>query len=119
MPRYEDVSSVPAFPDVGLTRKKSLSEQIRDMVRNERMAQALAEGDPETFEEADDFDVEDEMFPESGYEHEEIFEPEEVPDDPGLDRRVASALARLISGGTDEAPEGQDTGVNEGEADEK
>lgn len=93
MSRYETPDPVPAYPHVGLTRKKSMAEQIREMVRSERLAQAAAAEGHETFEEADDFDVGEDIDPHSEYE--EVFEPE-VYEDSGLDRRLVSALRTAL-----------------------
>lgn len=58
----------PMAPPVGYNRQPSLSEQIRAMVRSERLAQEVAAAGYETFEEADDFDVGDDFEPSSPYE---------------------------------------------------
>lgn len=55
-------------PPVGYTRAPSLSDQIREMVRSERLARDLAEQGVETFEEADDFDIGDDYDPSTPYE---------------------------------------------------
>lgn len=49
----------PMQPPVGFTRQPSIAEQIRQMVRSEKLAQEAAAAGFETFEEADDLDVED------------------------------------------------------------
>ena len=49
---------VPVAPPVGLTRSPSLAEQIRSMVRRE-LSDAAHDQGMETFEESDDFDVDD------------------------------------------------------------
>lgn len=69
----EIVSSVPVAPPIGYKKTPSLAEQIRLMVRSERMRQAALEAGAETFEEADDFDVGDDFDPSSPYE--ETFDP--------------------------------------------
>jgi len=97
MSRYEETDPVPAFPHVGIDRKKSMAEQIRDMVRSERMAQMAMEAGFETPEEADDFDVGDDVDPSSDYEFEEVFEPDPMHEDDGLDRRLVAALRKALS----------------------
>jgi len=66
-------SSVPIAPPVGYKKQPSLAEQIRLMVRSERLRQEALAAGAETFEEADDFDVGDDFEPSSPYE--EVFEP--------------------------------------------
>jgi len=51
----------------GWERPLSLTDQIRRMVRGELSRQAAEDGD-ETFEEADDFDVDEDPEPFSAYE---------------------------------------------------
>nr|QJB20745.1 MAG: hypothetical protein [Microvirus sp.] len=65
---------VPMAPPVGLTRSPSLAEQIRSMVRRE-MSDAAANHGMETFEEADDFDIDDDpLDPHTPYEA--VFDPQ-------------------------------------------
>lgn len=68
----------PIAPPVGYNRQPSLAEQIRAMVRSERLRQEAEAQGFETFEEADDFDVGDDLDPSSPYE--EVFDP--LPDPP-------------------------------------
>lgn len=63
---------VPLEPPVGFVRRPSLTEQIRDMVRSEAVRAAAESQGMESFEEADDFSVEDDD-PSTPYEAE--FEP--------------------------------------------
>jgi len=65
--------SVPA----GLTRPPTLSEQIKRFIRSEMSRQAVQE-EKESFEEADDFDVDEDPDPLSIYEL-----PEGVVEAPG------------------------------------
>lgn len=59
---------VPLAPPVGFVQQESMFDVMRDMIRSEHLkAYALAEGN-ETLDESMDFDVEDDMFPQSGYE---------------------------------------------------
>lgn len=58
----------PMEPPVGFVRRPSLAETIRAMVRQEKLQQELASAGAETFEEADDFYVEDGFEPRSQYE---------------------------------------------------
>lgn len=64
---------VPLAPPVGWHANPSMFETMRQMIRSEAVrAYAEAQGD-ESFEEAQDFDVEDEEFPQSP--HEGDFDP--------------------------------------------
>lgn len=64
----EKVDGKPMEPPIGYTRTPSLAEQIKQMVRGERLAQEAAAMGAETFEEADDFNIDEEFDPESPYE---------------------------------------------------
>lgn len=68
MGRYEQPDPTPMAPPLGFKRRPSLADQIREMVRNERLQRELDEAGYETFEEADDFDVGDDFDPTSAYE---------------------------------------------------
>lgn len=68
----EMCSSIPVAPPVGLTKRPSIIDQVRRMVRQE-FSQAAREQGMESFEEADDFDVGDDFDPRSPYE--EFFDP--------------------------------------------
>lgn len=71
---YEVPNPTPVAPPVGYKRQPSLTEQIRAMVRSEALRQAAEAEGVETFEEADDFEVDD-YDPTSPYE--EVFDPVE------------------------------------------
>lgn len=67
---------VPLAPPVGLavSKRDEVHAMIRDLVRQERFNQAVAEEGFETFEEAEDFEVEDGDFdPHTPYEA--VFDP--------------------------------------------
>lgn len=58
----EVLDGTPLSPPVGYMRQPSLAEQIRNSVRDYKLMQKLAgDDDIETFEEADDFDVDDDV----------------------------------------------------------
>lgn len=80
----ELLDPTPMAPPVGYKRQPSLSEQIREMVRSERLAADLDGLGFETLEEADDFDVGDDFDPSSPYE--EVFDPTPISE---LRRRQA------------------------------
>lgn len=71
---YEVPNPTPMAPPVGYKRQPSLAEQIRAMVRSEQLKAAAEAKGFETFEESDDFEVDD-FDPSSPYE--EIFDPVE------------------------------------------
>lgn len=71
----EILGGTPIAPPVGYVKSESLVERMRAMIRSEELAKAARESGFDTFEEADDFDVEDEEFPMSEYEFEETFDP--------------------------------------------
>lgn len=64
----EILDSTPMQPPIGYHRTPSLAEQIRNMVRSEKLALEAEAAGAETFEEADDFDVGDDFDPSSPYE---------------------------------------------------
>lgn len=65
--------SVPMAPPVGYRKQPSMVEIVRDMVRGENLRKAAQEAGHETFEESEDFDVDDDVPLESGYEND--FDP--------------------------------------------
>lgn len=67
--------SVPVAPPVGYKSTPPLAEQIRAMVRSERLRQEAESLGAESFDEADDFDVGDDYDPRSPYEFERFFDP--------------------------------------------
>lgn len=70
----EVLDPVPLAPPVGYRREVSQSERIRQMIRSEHMRMAAEIQGMESFEEADDFDVEDDPIdPNTPYE--EVFDP--------------------------------------------
>lgn len=73
---YEDPDPTPFSASVNVRPKESLEERMRRMIRDEMSYQAEQQG-MESFEEADDFDVDDEGDPVSMYEipWEPAFEP--------------------------------------------
>lgn len=65
--RHEQPDPVPAALPIGFKHPPTLAEQIRRMVRQQLDDYATQNGS-ETFEEADDFDVGDDVDPSSPYE---------------------------------------------------
>lgn len=76
----EKPDPTPIAPPIGYKRQPSLHEQIRQMVRSEKLAMEAAAQGYETFDEADDFDVGDDIDPSSPYE--EQFEGDLLPPPP-------------------------------------
>jgi len=66
--------SIPFSPAIKARRAQSIRENVIGIVRSERFRQAMEEQGEETFEDADDFDVDDDFDPSSPYE--EFFEGE-------------------------------------------
>src|ERR1700741_3704528 len=66
----------PIRPPIGFIKQPPLHELIRQMVRSEVLAREAGEQDLGSFEEEDDFDVDDEYDPTSPWE--ENFEPHPV-----------------------------------------
>lgn len=69
----EYLDDTPIAPPVGYKRQPSLAEQIRVMVRNERLAMELSAQGVETFEESEDFDIGDDFDPSTPWEND--FDP--------------------------------------------
>lgn len=67
--RYEYPDPTPMAPPIGYKRQPSLHDQIRSMIRTEKVRQALEAAGLETAEEADDFEVGDDYDPASPHEH--------------------------------------------------
>lgn len=65
---HEILDPTPMAIPIGFKRPETLAEQIKRMVRSERLAQEAEAQGYETWEEADDFDVDDDFDPSSPYE---------------------------------------------------
>lgn len=61
-------SPLPIAPPIGYKKSPTLAEQIRAMVLSEKLKMEAMAAGQETFEEADDFDVDDDFDPTSPYE---------------------------------------------------
>lgn len=72
----EKVDGVPLAPPIGYRKEVSQTERIRNMIRSEHLRMAAELAGKETFEEADDFDVGDDLDPSSPYEV--IFDPVDI-----------------------------------------
>lgn len=60
--------STPMAPPVGWFKQPSMVDHIREMVRGEHLRMAAEKAGAETFEEADDFDIPDDIYPASAHE---------------------------------------------------
>lgn len=70
----EILDPVPMAPPVGYTRQPTMTERLRNMIHSEQLRIAAAEMGAETFEESEDFDVDDDDYdPQSPWE--EQFDP--------------------------------------------
>lgn len=71
---HEIPDPTPIEIPAGFKRPETLAEQVRRLVRSETFAQEMNAAGMETFEESEDFEIDDEMFdPSSPYE--EVFDP--------------------------------------------
>lgn len=64
----EIVDPVPLAPPIGWFKQPSMFDQVREMVRGEHLRMAALASGAETFEDANDFDVDDDIFPASPHE---------------------------------------------------
>lgn len=78
--RYKDgqemVDGRPMAVPSSLKAAPSTAELMQQVIRNERVQQQLNDAGYETFEESEDFDVDDDMDPMTPYE--DCFEPEDL-----------------------------------------
>lgn len=58
----------PIAPPIGYVKQPSMFEQVRDMVRGEALRIYAESQDMESFEDADDFDIDDDYDPRTPYE---------------------------------------------------
>lgn len=95
----ESLDDTPLAPPVGYTRQIPLHLQIREMVRSEALRQAAEAAGQESFEEADDFDVEDDFDPTTPYEND--FDPpyKDIVRDVEEDRKSRSKAKTTESSG--------------------
>ena len=70
---HELLDPTPMAPPIGYKPQPSMVEIIRAQIRSEQLAKEAEDAGFETFEEADDFEVDDDYDPSSPYE--EMFDP--------------------------------------------
>lgn len=76
---HEMPNPIPVAPPVGFKRQPSMVDHLRDMVRSELLRREVTAQGIETFEEADDFTIDDDPIdPSSPWEGE--FEPTPPPE---------------------------------------
>lgn len=96
----EIMDPTPIAPPIGYRKQPSIAEQMRAMIRSERLREEAAAQGYESFEEADDFDVDDDFDPTSPFE--EQFEPlpQENLDDrlKTLGDHIGSAIISKLGG---------------------
>jgi len=74
---HEVLDPRPMAPPVGYVRQPSMVEHVRNLVRSEYLRLAAESSDADSFEEADDFDIGDDMDPTTPYEA--VFDPPPPP----------------------------------------
>lgn len=105
--RFEVPDPVPMEPPIGYTQPPDIMDMIKQMVRHELFNKALEAEGYETFEEADDFDIEDDPIdPLTPYER--LFEPPSKVGAPNGDAAVKpttdSAPATVSTGSVSRVP---------------
>lgn len=90
----EIMDPTPIAPPIGYKKSLSIAEQIRQMIKSEKLRQEAEEAGYETFEEADDFDVDDDFDPRSPFE--EIFEPIPQPSDEDHLKQLGTIIGSTI-----------------------
>lgn len=102
--------ATPVAPPVGYKRQPTMVDIVRDMIRSEKLRQEVEAAGAETFEEADDFDVDDEMYPTSPYEFEDIFEPHPGATVRGDESSSAAPPQPAAASGSERPAEAADAG---------
>jgi len=69
----EVLDKTPIAPPIGYNKTKSMMEIVREMVVSEKLAMDARSAGYETFEESEDFDVDDDFDPSTPYEND--FDP--------------------------------------------
>lgn len=85
---HEIPDPVPMAPPVGYNKQPSMMENIRSMIRSEHLRQAALAAGAETFDEADDLDIDDADDYEPASPYENNFDPTPIPE---LRRRASEA----------------------------
>lgn len=104
---HECPNPVPVAPPVGFVKQPSMVEHIRDMVRSELLRREVVSAGVESFDEADDFDMEDDPIdPHTPYE--KFFDPDVTPvkDDPRPNQTRTPPAGGAADSVTPESPAG-------------
>lgn len=72
-------SGVPMAPPIGYKKQPSLHEQIREMIRSEKLRMEAESAGYESFDEADDFSLDPDDEPQTHYQNEAVFEGDVIP----------------------------------------
>lgn len=83
---------VPVAPPVGYRRPPTLQENIQRMIRSEMLQQAAAAEGFDTFEEAEDFDIEDDPV-DAQTPYEAVFNPPPTPPAPAVNKLTEKGAA--------------------------
>lgn len=112
-------NSTPMEPPIGYKKQPSIFDQVRALVRSDQLKKEAMDAGMETFEEADDFDLDEDEDPHSKYENDFDPIPEndrralrgELPslDDPEL-QRLSGANERRVTP-SHSSPEGGGRGL--------
>lgn len=105
----EDCDPVPVAPPVGYNAPPDLMTMIRTMIQSEALRHELAKQDFETFDEADDFEIEGDPI-DALTEYERVFEPPPSPPAAVAEVPLKSAAQPPVSPSAP-APEVLDTSV--------
>lgn len=99
---------IPTAPPIGYENPPDLMTMIRTMIQSEQVRQKLAQEDWETFEEADDFEIEDDPIdPLTPYE--KVFEPAPQPAPLNSATPAAAGVAQTPPAADARPPEVLDT----------
>lgn len=79
----------PMAPPIGYKRHPSMVEIVRDMVQSERLRQEAMEAGHETFEESEDFEIDDDPLP--------LQSPWENQHDPSLEELLAAGREAMAA----------------------
>jgi len=102
---------IPMAPPPGFKKQPSMFEEMRRLIREDKVRAALEAEGLETPEEADDFDVEDEAdVPHSPYEHN--FDPVADPRELERLRNIVPANSPSVAPSTGPVPPGGSTAAH-------
>lgn len=90
----EILDATPIAPPVGWTNEPNMFDYVRELVRSAQLAKEAEEAGMETFEESEDFDVDDDFDPSTPYEND--FDPDikEMQEAVAEHKRTTSSKAK-------------------------